>query len=45
MGAVLYASYVDKPTVIYKFLLVNEIGTSYASFYEEYALALERAHR
>lgn len=42
---VLYASYVDKPTVIYKFLLVNEIGTSHALFYEEYAIALERANR
>ena len=42
---VLYASYVDKPTVIYKFLLVNEIGTNHALFYEEYAIALERANR
>ncbi|TBU43910.1 Mad3/BUB1 homology region 1-domain-containing protein [Dichomitus squalens] len=40
-----YASYVDKPTVIYKFLLVNEIGTNHALFYEEYAIALERANR
>ncbi|KAI0356079.1 hypothetical protein OH77DRAFT_1424398 [Trametes cingulata] len=41
----LYASYVDKPTIIYKFLLVNEIGTAHALFYEEYAMALERAGR
>ncbi|KAI0631115.1 Mad3/BUB1 homology region 1-domain-containing protein [Trametes polyzona] len=41
----LYASYVDKPTVIYKYLLVNEIGTTHALFYEEYAMALERAGR
>ncbi|KAL1949188.1 hypothetical protein VTO73DRAFT_10994 [Trametes versicolor] len=41
----LYASYVDKPTVIYKYLLVNEIGTAHALFYEEYAMALERANR
>ncbi|KAH9855355.1 Mad3/BUB1 homology region 1-domain-containing protein [Lenzites betulinus] len=41
----LYASYVDKPTIIYKYLLVNEIGTSHALFYEEYAVALERANR
>ncbi|KAI0763095.1 Mad3/BUB1 homology region 1-domain-containing protein [Trametes elegans] len=41
----LYASYVDKPTVIYKYLLVNEIGTTHALFYEEYAIALERAGR
>ncbi|CDO70466.1 hypothetical protein BN946_scf184569.g9 [Trametes cinnabarina] len=41
----LYASYVDKPTIIYKYLFVNEIGTSHALFYEEYAMALERAGR
>ncbi|KAI0366842.1 hypothetical protein BV20DRAFT_1025640 [Pilatotrama ljubarskyi] len=41
----LYASYVDKPTIIYKYLLVNEIGTAHALFYEEYAMALERAGR
>ncbi|KAI0642678.1 Mad3/BUB1 homology region 1-domain-containing protein [Trametes meyenii] len=41
----LYASYVDKPTIIYKYLFVNEIGTAYALFYEEYAVALERAGR
>ncbi|TFK88147.1 hypothetical protein K466DRAFT_521326 [Polyporus arcularius HHB13444] len=42
---VLYASYVDKPTVIYKYLLVNEIGTNHALLYEEFANALERANR
>ena len=42
---VLYASFVEKPTVIYKFLLVNNIGTNHALFYEEYALALERSGR
>ena len=42
---VLYASYVDKPTIVYKYLLVNEIGTTHALFYEEYAIALERANR
>ena len=41
----LYASYVDKPTIIYKYLLVNEIGTNHAQLYEEYAIALERANR
>ncbi|KAI0676450.1 Mad3/BUB1 homology region 1-domain-containing protein [Trametes maxima] len=41
----LYASYVDKPTIIYKYLLINEIGTTHALFYEEYAVALERAGR
>ena len=40
-----YASYVDKPTIVYKYLLVNDIGTSHALFYEEYAIALERAKR
>jgi hypothetical protein len=42
---VLYASYVEKPTIIYKFCMVNEIGTNYALLYEEAALALERAGR
>ncbi|OSD01500.1 hypothetical protein PYCCODRAFT_1391937 [Trametes coccinea BRFM310] len=41
----LYASYIDKPTIIYKYLFVNEIGTAHALFYEEYAMALERAGR
>jgi hypothetical protein len=39
---VLYASFVEKPVIIYKFLLANEIGTGWALFYEEYATALER---
>ncbi|KAI0078348.1 hypothetical protein K474DRAFT_1641717 [Panus rudis PR-1116 ss-1] len=42
---VLYASYVEKPAIIYKFCLVNEIGTSHALLYEEFAIALERAGR
>lgn len=42
---VLYASYVEKPTIVYKFCLVNEIGTEHALLYEEAALALERAGR
>ena len=42
---VLYASYVEKPTVIYKFCIINEIGTNHALLYEEHALALERAGR
>lgn len=42
---VLYASYVEKPTIIYKFLLANDIGTDYALLYEEHAAALERAGR
>ncbi|CAL1699498.1 unnamed protein product [Somion occarium] len=42
---VLYASYVEKPAIIYKFCVVNEIGTSHALLYEEFAVALERAGR
>ena len=42
---VLYASYVEKPAIIYKFCMVNEIGTSHALLYEEFAVALERAGR
>ena len=42
---VLYASYVEKPAIIYKFCLVNEIGTSHTQLYEEFAIALERAGR
>ena len=42
---VLYSTFVDKPAVIFKFLMVNEIGTSLALLYEEYAAALERNNR
>lgn len=42
---VLYASYVEKPAVIFKFCMVNEIGTTHAQLYEEFALALEKAGR
>ncbi|XP_006463440.1 hypothetical protein AGABI2DRAFT_152609 [Agaricus bisporus var. bisporus H97] len=41
----LYASYVERPEVIYKFLIVNEIGTGFALLYEEYAAVLERDGR
>ena len=41
----LYASYVEKPVVIYKFLVANEIGTIWALLYEEYAAVLERDGR
>jgi len=41
----LYASYVEKPSVIFKYLLANEIGTSFAFLYEEFALVLERDGR
>ncbi|KAI0281823.1 Mad3/BUB1 homology region 1-domain-containing protein [Russula aff. rugulosa BPL654] len=39
---VLYANYVEKPTLIYRYLLANEIGTTFALLYEEFAAALER---
>jgi hypothetical protein len=41
----LYASYVEKPVIIYKFLITNEIGTGWALLYEEYAAVLERDSR
>ncbi|OBZ67657.1 putative WD repeat-containing protein C9G1.05 [Grifola frondosa] len=42
---VLYATYVEKPAIVYKFLVVNDIGTSYSLLYEEFAVVLERAGR
>ena len=39
---VLYASYVEKPSMVFKFLLANEIGTAHALVYEEFAGVLER---
>ncbi|KAF9269419.1 hypothetical protein L218DRAFT_266673 [Marasmius fiardii PR-910] len=41
----LYASFVEKPGMIYRFLLANEIGTDDAILYEEYAAILERDGR
>lgn len=41
----LYAGYVEKPAVIYSYLLANEIGTNFSQFYEEYADVLERDGR
>ncbi|KAI6168411.1 Mad3/BUB1 homology region 1-domain-containing protein [Pisolithus thermaeus] len=41
----LYGTFVEKPILIFKFLLANDIGTSHAVLYEEYAAALERAGR
>lgn len=41
----LFASLVDKPSVVYKFVLSHGIGTVYALLYEDYALALERDGR
>lgn len=42
---VLYASYVEKPVVVYRFLLANDVGTEHALLYEEYAAVLERDAR
>ncbi|KAF8842449.1 hypothetical protein BDN67DRAFT_1067738 [Paxillus ammoniavirescens] len=42
---VLYASFVEKQTMIYRFLLANDIGTNHALLYEEYAAILERQGR
>ncbi|KAI9457580.1 Mad3/BUB1 homology region 1-domain-containing protein [Lactarius psammicola] len=42
---VLYASYVENPTVIYRYLLANDIGTTFALLYEEFAIVLERNGR
>ncbi|KAI0251083.1 Mad3/BUB1 homology region 1-domain-containing protein [Lactifluus subvellereus] len=42
---VLYANYVERPTVIYRYLLANEIGTTFALLYEEFATVLERNGR
>ncbi|KAJ3474319.1 hypothetical protein NLI96_g12524 [Meripilus lineatus] len=41
----LYAGYVEKPAIIYKFCMVNEIGTTHSLLYEDFALALEKAGR
>ncbi|KAF7980560.1 hypothetical protein HWV62_37719 [Athelia sp. TMB] len=42
---VLYASFVEKPTIVYRFLLANDIGSEHALLYEEYAAVLERNGR
>ncbi|ESK90223.1 likely protein kinase [Moniliophthora roreri MCA 2997] len=41
----LYASFVEQPGIIYRFLLANDIGTDIALLYEEYAAILERDGR
>jgi hypothetical protein len=42
---ILYATFVEKPIIIYRFLLANDIGTGWAAFYEEFAITLERESR
>ncbi|KAJ7461759.1 Mad3/BUB1 homology region 1-domain-containing protein [Mycena galericulata] len=41
----LYTSFVEKPTIIYNFLIANEIGTDFALLYEELAAVQERDGR
>ncbi|KAF7325616.1 BUB1 N-terminal domain-containing protein [Mycena kentingensis (nom. inval.)] len=41
----LYASFVEKPSVIYAFLVANDIGTDWALLYEENAAVLDRDGR
>ncbi|KAH8829491.1 other/BUB protein kinase [Flagelloscypha sp. PMI_526] len=41
----MYTFHVDRPTIIYHFLLANEIGTDHALLYEEFAAVLERDGR
>jgi len=41
----LYADYIERPLIVYAFLLTNEIGTEHSAFYESYADDLERVKR
>lgn len=41
----LYATHVEKPHIIFRFLLANEIGTAHAQLYDEFAAVLERNGR
>ena len=40
-----YATYVDRPELIFEFLLTNEVGTMWGKLYERYASELEKAGR
>lgn len=40
-----YAKMVEKPALVYAYLLKREIGSVYAQLWEEYALALEKEGR
>jgi hypothetical protein len=42
---ILYAGYVEKPWIVYAFLVANEVGTEWGVLYEEYAGVLERSGR
>lgn len=41
----LYASFVERPEVVWRFLLANDIGTAWAAMYESMANVLEREGR
>jgi hypothetical protein len=38
----MYAGYVERPEIIWRFLLANDIGTDWAAMYEGFAAVLER---
>ena len=42
---ILYSSFVEKPILVFRFLLANDIGTEWAALYEEFAMVLERNGR
>lgn len=42
---IMFAGLVERPETIYKWLVVNEVGTVYSLLYEEYALLLEQMGR
>lgn len=42
---ILFANYVDRPALIYEYMMEAGIGKPYALFFEEYAEALEREGR
>ena len=41
----MYAGYVDRPDIIFEYLLANDIGSEWGVLYEEYGVVLERAGR
>ncbi|KZS88135.1 hypothetical protein SISNIDRAFT_418676 [Sistotremastrum niveocremeum HHB9708] len=42
---IMFAGLVERAEVVYKWLVVNEVGTGYSLLYEEYALLLEHLGR
>ena len=41
----MFAVLVDRPSVVFKFVLSHNIGVMYAQLYEDYALVLEKEKR